>query len=242
MNFKTYTLAFLTLLVISCKGKTEKDITTSNFTNTFTGKMDGENPLLLKLKADNGILTGTYFYNNLGKNMDVKGTISKDSTIILNELDNNGTQTGLWKAKLINQNEMSGTWSKPNGDSAKNFTLNTTSETFEAAKQSMLDTKYANYNGSYNGPYNEDGMATGKLILKYLGNQEMDFDITIGNESGCTGKLMGVAEIDAYGSAIYTGSGCESLNFEFRNGEIDVIEDNCNADGMNCYFSGTYKK
>jgi hypothetical protein len=242
MNLKTYTFSLLILFLISCKKETKKETVNFDFIKTFEGKIDNKYPLHIKLNSENGKINGTYFYDKVGTDIEIKGTISKDSTLIINEFDQKGNQTGLWNGKLINENKISGTWSKPNGDSAKDFTLILTSDNYESSKKVISDSKYSNYNGTYNSPFNDGGISFGQLIIKYTENNEIEFDISTAHQAGCTGKLKGIAKINSNGIATHNSSNCKSLTFEFKNNEVTVKEKNCDEHGMRCFFSGTYKK
>ncbi len=94
-----------------------------NFTKSFTGKIDNKYPLNMELNSVNGEIEGTYYYDKIGANIKIKGTLSKDSILSLKEFNQNGKQTGLWNGKLINENKISGIWNNPERNSAKDFTL-----------------------------------------------------------------------------------------------------------------------
>lgn len=242
MNLKTYTFSLLILFLISCKEKQKAAKPNFDFIKTFAGKIDNKYPLHIKLNSDNGVINGTYFYDKVGTDIEIKGTISKDSIIKLNEFDKKGNQTGLWNGKMLNKNKISGTWSKPNGDSTKDFTLILTSDNYESSKKAISDSKYSNYNGTYNSPFNDGGISFGKLIIKYNQNKEIEFEISTAHQSGCSGKLKGNAKINSKGIASFSSSNCKSLTFQFKNNEVTVKEKNCDEHGMRCFFSGTYKK
>lgn len=244
MNVKTYIFIFSSLIIlsISCKKKTKEIKPSFNFIKTYTGKIDNKHSLHIKLNSDNGKINGTYFYDKTGTNIKVIGTILKDSTITLNEFDQEGNLTGLWKGKLINKNKISGVWSKPNGNLTKDFILILTSDNYESLKKAMYDSKYSNYNGTYNSPFNSNGTSFGRLIIKYTKNNEIEFDISTAHQSGCVGELKGTAKIDSDGIATHSSSNCKSLSFEFKNKKVIVKEKNCDLHGMRCFFSGTYEK
>ena len=242
MNLKTYTFSLLILFLISCKEETKKETPNFDFVKTFAGKIDNKYPLHIKLNSENGKINGTYFYDKVGTDIEIKGTISNDSTLTLNEFDQKGNQTGLWNGKLINENKISGTWSKPNGDSAKEFTLILTSDNYESSKKAISESKYSNYNGTYNSPFNDGGISFGRLTIKYNENNEIEFDISTAHQAGCTGELKGTAKINSNGIATHSSSNCKSLTFEFKNNQVIVKEKHCDLHGMRCFFSGTYKK
>jgi hypothetical protein len=242
-------LLYLTLLFtsfISCKSETttEKQQPQLNldFVQTYEGTIANKYPLHIKLKSDAGVITGNYFYDKVGTDIKFNGTITNDSVFTLNEFDINGNQVGLWKGKLVNENKISGDWSKPDGSSATDFKLIATSSNYETVKREFSNSKYAAYSGTYNSPYNEGGISFGILEIEYTGNKEIRFEIKVGHIEGCTGHLKGTAKIKSNGQAIYSGPQCESLIFNFQNREVKVKEKKCEHHGMRCYFDGTFKK
>jgi hypothetical protein len=226
----------------SCKNETKNESPNFDFIKTFAGKIDDKYPLHIKLYSENGIIDGTYFYDKIGDDIKIKGTISKDSTLILNEFDPKGNQTGLWKGKLLNENKISGTWSKPNGDSSKGFTLILTSDNYDSSKKAINDSKYSKYNGTYDSPFNDGGISFGQLTINYIKNSDIEFVISTGHQAGCTGSLKGIAKFISNDKAVYKDNICENLTFSFKNREIIVSEKNCDYHGMRCYFSGEYLK
>jgi len=243
MKRKFYILTVLVLSFLnSCKNEPKAEKPNFDFIKTYEGKIDNQYPLHIKLNSDNGKINGTYFYDKIGTDIELTGTIANDSTITLNEFDKKGNQTGLWKGKIVSENKINGVWSKPNGDTAKDFTLILTSDNYESSKKAISDSKFSEYNGTYNSPFNDGGISFGRLIVKYNKNNEIEFEITTAHQSGCSGELKGIAKIDSNGIAKYSGQGCESLILKFKNNEVEVTEKNCGHHGMRCYFSGKYKK
>ncbi|MCD8413022.1 hypothetical protein [Tenacibaculum finnmarkense] len=130
MNLKIFTFSLLILSMFSCKKETQN----SDFTKTFAGKIDNKYPFHMKLNSKNEIISGTYYYDKIGVDIDIKGNIASDNSINLTEFDKKGKKTGLWIGKFINDNKISGTWVKPNGSSAKDFSLTLTSDNYENSK------------------------------------------------------------------------------------------------------------
>lgn len=239
--FSVFSILILFFL-ISCKDQPKKEKPNFDFIKTYAGKIDSKYPLHIKLNSENGKISGRYFYDKVGTDIEIKGAIVNDSTITLNEFDKKGNQTGLWIGKLVNENKISGTWSKPNGNSAKNFTLILTSDNYESSKKAISDFKFSKYNGTFNSPFNDGGISFGRLIVRYNQNKEIEFKITTAHQSGCSGELKGIAKIDSNGIAKYSGQDCESLTFKFKNNKVNVTEKKCEHHGMRCYFSGEYIK
>jgi len=83
----------------------------------------------MQLLRDGERLTGTYFYPRIGKNITLTGTVDKDNHVTLNEADESGKQTGVFKGKWQTAvdspdpaiYEIEGKWSKPDGSKATEF-------------------------------------------------------------------------------------------------------------------------
>lgn len=237
-----FTLLIVTIITfISCKNETTRQKPNLDFIQTYEGTIAGKYPVHLKLISDNGNLSGNYFYDKVGTSIEVKGTLTTDSIFNLNEFDEKGNQTGLWKGRLINQNKINGTWSKPNGTSPFDFNLIVTSENYESSKNEIFDLKYSKYTGTYNSDFKKDGISVGELKINYIGNQKIDFSLIVATQD-CIGDITGTAKIDLNGNAKYSGDGCESLTFNFKKGEVEIEENDCNHHGAYCVFNGTYKK
>lgn len=230
------------VFIISCKNEPTAKNTSLDFIRTYTGKIDNKYPLHIKLTATNGKVSGRYFYDKVGTDIEIIGTIAGDSTIHLTEFDENAYHTGLWTGKLSSDHIISGTWSKPNGKSTKDFILMPTTVTYESAREALFDTKFSKYSGTYNSPFNDEGISFGQLIINYNHVNELAFEIHTAHESGCTGNLKGIAKISTTGVAKYSSETCDDLTFKFENDEVLVSENNCGHHGMRCYFTGKYKK
>lgn len=96
-------------------------------TKYFKGSIGSRLGLQMKLTRDGDHVVGNYFYQKVGTKIDVKGTIDKDSNLTLEEYDNGGKQTGLFKGTWIIGEDgaanVAGNWSKPNSDKKTAFSL-----------------------------------------------------------------------------------------------------------------------
>jgi hypothetical protein len=83
----------------------------------------------MQLIRDGEHLSGTYFYPKVGKNISLTGTVDKDNSVTLNESDETGKQTGMFKGKWQPASdspdssiyEIEGKWSKPDGSKPTEF-------------------------------------------------------------------------------------------------------------------------
>jgi hypothetical protein len=105
----------------------EGGVTTAVETKSFKGSIGSALGLQMKLVREGEKLTGSYFYQKVGKKIEVRGAIDKDGNTTLEEFDANGKQTGVFKG-VWKQDEngavvIAGSWTKPNGDKKAAFSL-----------------------------------------------------------------------------------------------------------------------
>lgn len=105
----------------------EGGITAASETKFFKGSIGDALGLQMKLVREGETLTGSYFYQKVGKKIDVRGTVDKDGNVTLEEFDQNGKQTGIfkgiWKQDQNGAIEIAGNWTKPNSDKKATFSL-----------------------------------------------------------------------------------------------------------------------
>ena len=105
----------------------EGGVTTTAETKFFKGSIGSALGLQMKLVREGENLSGSYFYQKVGKKIDVRGTVDKDGKVTLEEFDANGKQSGVfkgnWKQDENGAIEIAGNWTKPNGDKQAAFSL-----------------------------------------------------------------------------------------------------------------------
>lgn len=89
----------------------------------------GERSVTMQLGRSGQNLSGTYYYDGIGKNLTLKGTVDADGNATLQEFDENGKQTGKFTGKFAHDEDndfeytFSGTWTKPSGGGETSFSL-----------------------------------------------------------------------------------------------------------------------
>jgi len=93
----------------------------------FRGSIGSALGLQMKLIREGQKLIGTYYYQKVGQKIDLRGTIDQANNVALEEFDDKGKQTGVFKglwtideAGLIG---IAGNWTKPDGDKQTAFSL-----------------------------------------------------------------------------------------------------------------------
>lgn len=105
----------------------EGGTTPAGETKYFKGSIGNTLGLQMKLVREGDTLSGSYFYQRVGKKIDTRGTIDKDGNVVLEEFDSKGQQTGvfkgIWKTDENGLIEIAGNWNKPNSDKKTAFSL-----------------------------------------------------------------------------------------------------------------------
>src|SRR5215216_1884419 len=87
-------------------------------TKHFKGSIGSSLDLQMKLVRTGDQLAGSYFYQKIGARIDLRGNVDKDGNLTLEEFDQSGKQTGVFKGLWsVDQNDglvrLAGNWSKP---------------------------------------------------------------------------------------------------------------------------------
>jgi hypothetical protein len=87
-------------------------------TKHFKGSIGSSLDLQMKLVRTGDQLAGSYFYQKIGARIDLRGSVDKDGNLTVEEFDQGGKQTGVFKGLWsVDQNDglvtLAGNWSKP---------------------------------------------------------------------------------------------------------------------------------
>ena len=123
-------------------------------TKFFKGSIGSSLGLEMRLTRDGDQVNGNYLYQKVGTKINLKGTLDKDNNLNLEEFDNAGKQTGLfkgtWSTDADGVASVAGFWSKPGGDKRTAFSLHEEPIEFTAgveltSKQIKEANKKSNY-------------------------------------------------------------------------------------------------
>lgn len=159
------------------KSESKKLNKNNNFSKVYEGLINNKYGIIMSLTAINGELSGNYFYKSQGKEITILGTIDSINNIIVNEFDNSGNQTGIFKGQ-INDSKINGVWSKPNGMNSMEFLLFENDKALseyksvKASSENNDDLSFLNkLNGQYTDAFwNIDKPVFYKRIKKLLNN------------------------------------------------------------------------
>jgi hypothetical protein len=97
----------------------------------------GNLAIQMRLRREGDRLTGSYFYETVGKDLSLRGTITAAGDFQLQEFDAAGAQTGLFRGKWKGPDcedcvdTLAGKWTRPDGTRALEFVLAEFPVTFE---------------------------------------------------------------------------------------------------------------
>jgi hypothetical protein len=96
-------------------------------TKFFKGSIGDNLGLQMKLVREGERLTGSYFYQKVGKKIDLRGTIDKTGNVTLDEFDSSGKQTGVfqgsWRTGETGLIALTGNWKAPSNNKQTQFSL-----------------------------------------------------------------------------------------------------------------------
>jgi len=117
-------------------------------TKYFRGSIGSSLGLQMKLIRDGEKLLGSYYYQKIGKKIDLRGSIDQYSNVVLEEFDASGKQTGtfkgLWSTDEDGLLKIAGNWTAPNGTQPTAFSLH--QEPIEFTGPVEIATKQINEN------------------------------------------------------------------------------------------------
>ena len=93
------------------------------FSKKFEGAINNQHQITMNLERNGESLLGSYTYTKYNIPISIKGTIDGQGNVVINEFENKGDQTGVFKGRMVSDREIEGGWSKPTGDKSAPFSL-----------------------------------------------------------------------------------------------------------------------
>jgi hypothetical protein len=93
---------------------------------SMIGTINSNLNLHMKLSFNKNEVTGTYYYDSYStQSLKLKGIYDKDSNVVMNESDSNGSVTGVFNGVISPNGTFIGKWSSPDGTKKFPFVINT---------------------------------------------------------------------------------------------------------------------
>jgi len=100
----------------------------TDFTKSFSGTINDKYKIEMTLIKTGKMISGNYKYSGKESSLKITGTIDNSGNFTINEFNDNGSMTGIFKGQL-NGAKAIGQWSKPDGSKTMPFSINETSIT-----------------------------------------------------------------------------------------------------------------
>lgn len=199
------------------------------------GVISNKYPIVMTLTIENEHVFGFYYYEKYKTKILLEGQITDDKVTLMESPDHeNQFKTGFMGT--ITDSIFSGNWVDKPHDKMLKFELK-----IKLDKPMNLSKDIAAIEGTYESLYNSDKYF-GSVVLRNITDELFYFEISNGTESGCTGFLKGLVELNDFKKGVFSTDLCEKLEFKLLNNELNLIENNCDLHGMICPFNGEYKK
>lgn len=224
------------------EASTEQEINTaisSDFTKYFEGTIDDKYGITMTLNKSAKNLSGTYSYKSQRKPMKISGTTDDNDFFILNEFNEKGNMTGVFKGKY-SDGLIIGEWSKPDGIKTMPFSIKET--TINDISITEKESKKLDDNSNWTGTYIDEYDRTLKIIGP-ASDGAVKFELTPQNSESCQEDVWkGTAYLTKSYVANYSNrNGDCHLNLTFNPGQIEVREYDC-GHGACSPFDGFYTK
>ena len=212
----------------------------------FVGTINNTIRIRMKLAQSGNAIGGTYLYEKIGKDIQLKGSLSGQQ-ITLKETDASGNQTGTFKGRFVTADVIEGTWSNADGTKTLPFRVSasavdslpaTSAGDPVTGEYARLDAKgrIEKVSGaSINVRLLKDG------LVEIEGEAVLVVDAKRGNVR--TGGVEGKYKLNG-NKLLVKGEGeydC-ALTITFGKGTLEVTDDNGNCGGLAVSFNGDYKK
>lgn len=218
-----------------------------NFTKSFEGNISGDLGIIMTLTSSNNKLDGTYTYKTKGQPIRISGTIDEYGNLIINEYNDQGHITGVFKGQFSDES-IKGHWFSPEGSKKTPFSITESknSETDIMKSKAQKSEDDLQWTGIY-----FDSKGRSLKVTGPASDGAIEFELTpLINERCSESVWVGTAYLTNSQVANYHEEvgGCH-FNFtfnssgeHFRFSQIEVRESDCDH-GVACMpFDGLYKQ
>lgn len=192
-------------------------------------------PVHMKLTIQQKIISGSYVYDKVGKEISLKGTKDVDH-VQLSETDPTGKATGQFDGKLWENLLIQGTWTTPDGKRKYPFRVLEVRPDDQTSGQYEMMAESQHYEGTLNLLLLKNGKVKIQGEALWIGDVE--------NGSAHTGDVDGVADLKDNQIFYGAGGGDDDCKFTIvlSKDALEVKDDTMNCGGMNVTFDGKYER
>ncbi|MEW6125664.1 MAG: hypothetical protein AB1757_01260 [Acidobacteriota bacterium] len=246
MNYRLQKIFFGLITIVSLVGLTWAAPLQGE--RAFTGTINKTLRIKMTLAQDGQRLSGSYYYERVGKAIVLNGTVSGQQ-FTLKEFDESGKPTGTFKGRFVTASSIEGIWTNADGSKSFPFALTASgSETtpVNSAPASGIDGRYERLDAEgriekvSGAEINVKALANGMAQIE--GEAVLVIDARRGNVR--TGNVSGTFNLSGNKLLIKEGDdeySCK-MTIVFGAGKLEVTEDNGQCGGLGVSFIGDYKR
>jgi hypothetical protein len=212
----------------------------------FTGTINKTIRIRMTLRQDEQMLTGSYYYEKVGKDIVLNGSVNEQQ-VVINEFDDGGKPTGVFKGRFVTSDSIEGVWTSADG--AKSFPFSLVASGATAATSSTatgIDGRYERVDTKgriekvSGAEINVKMLANGMTQIQ--GEATLVIDARRGNVR--TGTVGGAFKLAGNKLSVREGDDEYScrMTVVFGAGKLEVTEDNGQCGGLGVSFIGEYKR
>lgn len=190
----------------------------------------GNIPVHMSLRLSDGLVTGTYYYDSVGKELKLEGTTEADRMVAMNEYDENGKLTGKFDGWYTHNISLTGSWTNGETNETLNFNL-------KVIGGIPLDAVWA---GEWH-RMDTGRFASATLVIFNESKSGFSFQMDAYNASHM-GFIDGTAVIDGAVAHFKDKETSAELTFSLKNGVVEAVSkgDISYYAGANVIFDGRY--
>jgi hypothetical protein len=209
----------------------------------FVGTINYTLAIRIKLTQTDGVLTGSYLYEKIGKSLRLEGRMKNETDFFLTETDERGNPTGGFEGEFVSKDWIEGTWLSadkkkslpftawiPGGEQAPTSTAN---DKISGQYKRMIRGKIDRHTATLDIWLLKDGRVRVKGDAIWVG------DPKTGNVN--TGDVDGIFSLQS-GKILYKEGDTCSFTIHLGTGSLAITDDNLSCGGMNVTFDGEYRK
>ncbi len=212
----------------------------------FVGTINNNLRVRIRLSQTAEALTGSYFYERIGKRLRLEGRLYGGKEFQINEFDEQGHRTGEFDGKFATADWIEGTWSSADGKRQMPFSAWVLDGRLIPAASSD-DQVSGQYRRIFQGRFDRDQATLNVWLLKdgrvrVAGDATWVGDARRGNVH--VGEIDGVFPLEGR-KILYRDSedeeGCR-LTITLGRNSLVVTNDNLRCGGVNVNFDGEYRR
>jgi len=212
---------------------------------SYVGAMKDNIDIHMRLRIQDDIITGSYYYGTVRVDLPLSGTIDKARQVEIIEYDANGKSTGTFMGRFVSEDRLEGVWNNEKikyfskGRNVYPFYMEKENESGDTKQKTLGGKNKALWEGNWN-RINSDRSANSGVEISFATNNSFWFELH-GQNAGQTSRITGVAVIKEVG-AVFTDSKGVEITFILQDGRLTITTTKDKSGDGNIDLNGSYAR